>query len=78
MYMIRFHIRITLRPTAPSMFQNQKLKKKKQYNLGKKSMNIYQKDLKNILRGKNETYLEEKYFTRFKPPEEKGIESFVP
>ena len=27
MYMIRFHIRITLLPTAPSMFQNQKLTK---------------------------------------------------
>ena len=27
MYMIKFHMRITLLPTAPSMFQNQKLTK---------------------------------------------------
>ena len=31
MYMIRFHIKITLLPTAPSMFQNQKLKTIKWY-----------------------------------------------
>ena len=27
---------------------------------------------------KNKTYFEEKYFTKFNLPEEKGIESFVP
>ena len=37
MYMIKFHMRMTLLPTAPSMFQNQKLRIREvsSYSLGK-------------------------------------------
>ena len=66
MYMIKFHMRITLLPTAPSMFQNQKLKKKLIYS--EEEINEYiLEDLSNISR-KIKHY----------KPEEKGIESFVP
>ena len=41
MYMMRFHMRITLLPTAPSMFQNQKLVTKPSWILDKQIRKKY-------------------------------------